>query len=323
VLKSSDFAGTPQLDCEAWRALIRSDYGGGVRVSEPNAFAAWRRPLSVCGFVATESTIQCGLGAIDLDRNAHWLERTQRDVRRDGMEHYRAIFQLAGRLAGLQNDQAVELAEGDIVLVDMSRPSTFSRDRGQWLSLQLPRQALVSHLGFEPQGGLYGRSGTLATRLLSQLVRNAEDETSLSALRGDYMRLAIYDLLGALFAPSDPLPRHADKLFARICRIVKDRFADPDFGPCEAAAEAGISPRYLQKLFTARGSTCSQFIQSLRLNHAARLLQRRALLDTGQPLSEIAYACGFNDYSYFFRKFHRRFGYPPSAHAGISSRANE
>jgi hypothetical protein len=59
----------------------------------------------------------------------------------------------------------------------------------------------------------------------------------------------IYDLLGALFAPHDPVPAslHADKLFTRICDVVRGRFAEPEFGPCEAAAEAGISLRYLQK----------------------------------------------------------------------------
>jgi transcriptional regulator GlxA family with amidase domain len=75
-----------------------------------------------------------------------------------------------------------------------------------------------------------------------------------------------------------------------------------------AAPEAGISLRYLQKLFTARNSTCSDFIYSVRLDHAARLLSRRASLGTSQPLSEIAYACGFRDYTHFARKFRRRFG---------------
>ncbi len=45
--------------------------------------------------------------------------------------------------------------------------------------------------------------------------------------------------------------------------------------PCDVAAEARISLRYLQKLFTMRNSTCGHFIHSLRLDHAARLLQRR------------------------------------------------
>jgi AraC family transcriptional regulator, positive regulator of tynA and feaB len=73
-----------------------------------------------------------------------------------------------------------------------------------------------------------------------------------------YMSLVVYDLLGALFAPPAPLgSRHNDKLFMRACRIIKNRFADPDISPREVAAEAGISLRYLQKLFTVRGSTCS------------------------------------------------------------------
>jgi AraC family transcriptional regulator, positive regulator of tynA and feaB len=128
-------------------------------------------------------------------------------------------------------------------------------------------------------------------------------------------QLAVYDLLGALFAPPDPLPvsRHAGRLFARIRDIIKDGFADPDFSPREVAAETGISLRYLQKLFTARGSTCSEFVSSLRLDHAARLLRRRASLGTNQPLSEIAYACGFRDYTHFARKFRHRFGHSAGA----------
>jgi AraC-like DNA-binding protein len=130
------------------------------------------------------------------------------------------------------------------------------------------------------------------------------------------MRLALYDLLGALFAPSDPGPvsRHADKLFARIRSVIKDRFADPAFGPPEVAAETGISLRYVQKLLTARGSTCSELVYSIRLDHAAHLLDRRASLNTSQPLSEIAYACGFRDYAHFARKFRHRFGHAPGAH---------
>ena len=102
-----------------------------------------------------------------------------------------------------------------------------------------------------------------------------------------YMQFAVYDLVGALFAPSDPRPvsRSADKLFARICGVIKDGFPDPDFGPVEVAAEAGISLRYVQRLLTERGTTCSEFIYSHRLDHAAHLLHRRALLGT-RPASQ-------------------------------------
>ena len=136
------------------------------------------------------------------------------------------------------------------------------------------------------------------------------------------MRLVVYDLLGALFAPPAPLcSRHTDKLFARVCGIIKDRFADPDISPSEVAAEMGISLRYLQSLFTDRGSTCSHYISSLRLDHAAHLIERRALMKTGQPLSDIAYACGFRDYTHFARGFRRRFGTTPGG-AGATGNNN-
>jgi AraC-like DNA-binding protein len=59
------------------------------------------------------------------------------------------------------------------------------------------------------------------------------------------------------------------------------------------------------------------------LNDAARLLDRRRLLDTKEPISAIAYACGFRDYTHFARKFRHRFGYPPGAHSAAQDRAAE
>ena len=156
-------------------------------------------------------------------------------------------------------------------------------------------------------------------RLLFDLIQETDGgEGSGFSPADSYMQLAVYDLVGALFAPSDPWPvsRDVDKLFTRICGVIKDRFAEPDFGPCEVAAEAGISLRYLQKLFTHRGSTCSEFIYSLSLDHASRLLHRRAFLATSQTVSEIAYASGFRDYTNFTREFRHRLGRSPGAYTG-------
>jgi hypothetical protein len=88
-----------------------------------------------------------------------------------------------------------------------------SENGAQWLSIYLPRQSVVSHLGFEPQACLSGRRGTLAARVLRQLVlEGTEDEEFTAARSGPHMRLALYDLVGALFAPSDPGvgSRHSD-----------------------------------------------------------------------------------------------------------------
>ena len=316
MLQNDNLPGGEQMDCEAWSASLRSLCGRHSLVDlDPNSFSGWLRALSVCG-----------LTAVDVCCNAHRLERSHRDVRLDHLDHYKAVFQLAGQSTIYQNDQCVRLAAGDVALVDAARPITCVSDdaRVRRLSIHLPRRSFVSHLGFEPQGGACGRSGAPAGRLLYEVVLDAlKGAESGSPPVDSYMQLAVYDLLGALFAPSDPPPssRHAHKLFIRIRGLIKNRFTDPDFGPPEAASEAAISLRYLQKLFTQRGFTCSEFIYSLRLNHAARLLDRRKLLNTREPISAIAYSCGFHDYTHFARKFRRRFGYSPGAHSPAEDRA--
>jgi AraC family transcriptional regulator, positive regulator of tynA and feaB len=306
---SEKFNGNPALEYEEWKVLLRKVCGRyspeGV---EPKAFEGWVRPAHICG-----------LEAVDLGCNAHRIERTYRDVRLDGTDHYGAIFQFAGRSTVVQNDRVIELTLGDIALVDSTQPVTYISENGpgRWLGLNLPRRSLVSHLGLEPEGGLRRHRETHASRLLFGLIRDQADEHDLSAASTEpYMQFAIYDLIGALFAASDgpSISIHSDKLFKRVCGIIKGHFDDPDFGPSAVAAEAGISLRYLQKLFTQRGSTCSHYIHSVRLDHAARLIQRRIATKAEQPLSVIAYTCGFRDYTHFARAFRRRFGHAPGVH---------
>jgi AraC family transcriptional activator of tynA and feaB len=296
-----------RFDFEAWRASFRSICGQyTLERTEADTFTGWVRPLSVLGFSAVE--VAC---------NRNRIDRTQRDVRLDGRDLYGALFQVAGRSAVSHNGRTIELAEGDVVLVDKARPVSYlvPDDEGaHLLCLQFPRRALISHLGFEPQGASHKRNGTPAGRLLYEFARHAlkRDEATPSPA-DSYMQLAVYDLVGALFVPDRwSGSRPTDKLFARIDSIVRDRFADPDFGPHEVARDAGISLRYVHKLFAERGSSCREFIYSLRLDHAAHLLKRRS--GKALPLSEIAYDCGFRDYAHFARKFRLRFGCSPGSH---------
>jgi AraC family transcriptional regulator, positive regulator of tynA and feaB len=305
---NGDFTSQPQSTYEQWRDMLRA-LGGSYSAAgaDPEPFSGWVTARRICG-----------INAIDLSCNAPRLERTNRDVRQDGMDHYYALFQWSGQTVVSQGDQVAMLDVGDMALVDAARPVTYTSqtEPGEWLSLHLSRKSMVSHFGFELQGGSRKRGETLAGRLLLNLVADAANNRLSSPTESEpYMQLAIYDLLGAVFAGSElsPVASHTDKLFARIRCIIKGRFAEPDLAPLDVAKEAGISLRYLQKLLTARGTTCSLLIQSIRLEQASALLHRQATTKTRQPLHEIAFSCGFVDYNNFGRLFRRRFGYPPSA----------
>ena len=257
MLRSDECVVTVELNYEQWRDALRPDWGLYTPDS-PKSFVGRVRSRSIFGFKAS-----------DISNNARRCERTIVDARVDGIDHWYALFQLVGRSTIMQNDRTVALAAGDVVLIDSARPLIFvNGSHQQWLSVQLPRRPLVSHLGFEPDSAILG--DRRASCLLHQLIRDAvEDENSVSASVGSYtsytsyMRLAFYDLLGALSIKPDAIlvTPGTDKLFKRVCNVIEDGFADPGLSASRVANEVGISLRYLQKLFTARNATCSQVIQ--------------------------------------------------------------
>ena len=91
-------------------------------------------------------------GAIKLsvvDMSQVHLYRTSKEVSASGNGHFYAVFQLEGRSRLEQDGNRVQLARGDITLVDANRPCdmTYEEDSRQ-LSLILPRQVLERGLRF-------------------------------------------------------------------------------------------------------------------------------------------------------------------------------
>src|ERR1700748_394830 len=232
---NDELLSSPELDYDGFRAALREDWGWFTPARETNIFVSKVRTRRVFGFAA-----------VDLICNASRAERTERDIRGDDMDYYYVTVQGAGESTIIHNDRVINVAAGDVVLLDSTRPVTFvspaQHGHARWLGLQLPRQNLASHFGYEPQGGACGRRQAQAARLLCQLAFDpASDAEPAFASADNFMHLVVYDLLGALFAPPTALCScHTDKLFARVCGIIKDRFADPDISPREVAAETGI-----------------------------------------------------------------------------------
>jgi AraC family transcriptional regulator, positive regulator of tynA and feaB len=287
---------------EQWLEMLRSSCARyNAQCNDERTFIGWVRPLTLGGIEGT-----------DVGCNASSVDRTHRDIKFDGAEHFLVGQQLTGAADVVQDARVLRAEPGDIVLIDTSRLMRY-RPSGtcNLLSLKLPRRSCIAHLDFEPKIGVC-RPNTLAARLLSHLFDSVRHEPILRESEPD-VDIIVYDLVRALFgaAESTPVSSYSDRLFQRVCRIVENHFTDPNVGPAEIAAEAGISLRYLQKLFACRGTTCGQYIQSLRLGHAFTLLARRPDVKGGQSISEIAWASGYRDLSYFHRVFRRRFGHSP------------
>ena len=82
-----------------------------------------------------------------------------------------------------------------------------------------------------------------------------------------------------------------------------------DLSVGSVAASLNVTPRYVQRLFEADGTTFSEFLTGQRLARAHRLLCEPSSSPTA--ISTIAYDVGFGDLSYFNRRFRRQFGLTP------------
>ena len=95
-----------------------------------------------------------------------------------------------------------------------------------------------------------------------------------------------------------------------ILRAISEGFADPSFSLNTVALRLGLSERYIQDLLQSTGTTFADRVMELRLQQSVSLLAGAG--GGRRKVSDVAFASGFNDLSYFHRCFRRRFGVTPS-----------
>jgi len=106
-----------------------------------------------------------------------------------------------------------------------------------------------------------------------------------------------------------PSPAWRDAMYRDACRVIAFRFGDPNLAPDHIARELDISTRSLSRLFAAHNETVMRRVFDVRVRHAMTLLAAPA---GHRSVTEIAFACGFNDSSHFGRAFAVRVQCTPS-----------
>lgn len=226
-------------------------------------------------------------------------------IRRDPGEHLFLLFQQEGQSHIQQGGRTAELLPGDFFIVDSAVPSDFiygGRHSAQ-VSLHLPRREMQSRAGQICTGGLaIDRNHALAP-----------------ALRGVLTQMLCYDpgspalaeaLLNILTAYCHSLKTGSESVSSRLydCAVghITRRAPDPDFGVDALASDMGVSRRTLQRTFYEHGDSVSGRLQATRLD-----LARSRILSGGRNIAALAFECGFNDVSHFYRLFRERFGAAP------------
>ncbi|HEX4270125.1 MAG TPA: helix-turn-helix domain-containing protein [Rhizomicrobium sp.] len=225
---------------------------------------------------------------------------------------------LDGKATLSESSGDTSLGIGDVIFgpTDVEATLTFETDF-QCLFIKAPRVALGPRL-IAPLSPRIGHlSDAIAVNhVFSGMLRAAADVLeSLTSVQLRPVELALTEFLITCLAAEDkPIARggaagaRAAHLH-RICQTIETMLGDPKLTLANVAAEHGVSPRYLQKLFASVGQAFSHYVRTRRLERCrADLISP---LHAQLSISQICFRWGFNGSAHFSHAFRDQYGLSP------------
>ncbi len=99
-----------------------------------------------------------------------------------------------------------------------------------------------------------------------------------------------------------------DRFINKLQKFIEENLDDERLDVTAICQHVGLSRMQVhRKLKALTQKTTTQFVRSIRMQHARQLLQK-----TDLQIAEIAFRVGYSDPSYFSRQFSEEFGHPPN-----------
>jgi AraC-like DNA-binding protein len=299
--------GVPEKDRAAfWRehygqVMLRVD----LEPAPDRIFEATHRCLSLPGLQLLEGSSS----PVKISRNGQYLADGNDDIVLALNRSGSVVINSGGRECSLDAGQAIVMSGGEA--------GTFHRTAfGGALAIRVPRTMFESTVVsvddalmrlipadhgalklLEEYAGWVLNAGGIDHQLLNLSVRH------------------IHDLLALTIGPTADFADTARTRGLRAARLklaksfVISQSHRRDLSVGAVAASLNVTPRYVQRLFEADGTTFSEFLTGQRLARAHRLLCEPS--SGTAAISTIAYDVGFGDLSYFNRCFRRQYGMTP------------
>ena len=228
---------------------------------------------------------------------------------------------IEGQAVLIDDATRTRIATGDIVYRPNGAAGALSlQSNFRQLVIRIPREALGSRLAMPLSvrvGRLSGRSGI--GHVFAGLLASVAD--TIEHLTADQIRpieLALSEFLITSLAHDRPIGAMAgmtstqSAILHRVSQLIETRLGEPDVSITTIARDAGVSTRYLQKLFESADESFSHYVRVRRLE--------RCRLDIINPLyshlsiSDICFRWSFNDAAHFSRTFRQQYGMSPRAY---------
>lgn len=250
--------------------------------------------------------------------NSLTIQRGTREISSPHLDNYFAVLLLQGRYCLQQQGREVFLQPGDMTIYDATVPhyihcpEAFSKlivsIPRNMLHQRLPQAGHMTALPLRMQQGMTAMLSPFLQQLTSQL-----NQLSMQAFEAS--AAPVLDMLGAsletLSTGMAPRSRSRSLSLLQIKQWLSKHLQDAELDTHAIAAATGFSSRYMNQLFADEQTSLMRYVWQQRLALSAQYLKQVAWQH--HTVTEIALACGFNDFSHFSRAFKQQFGCSPRA----------
>ena len=204
------------------------------------------------------------------------------------------------------------IGAGDVVLIDESSPYEFRLPGTGSLILALDRKRLEDlspRIASKP--AWHFERALPKVPLVSgsaDLLRGLPDSAP-TAVASEHMYRLVGDLVGTQGHVERPRGGLSRARLELVKADIDRRLSDPDLDLETLARRHGVTPRYVQLLFSGEGTSFSDHVREKRLERAWFNLRDETRVEAS--IATIAFEAGFGDLSSFNRAFRKRYGATP------------
>lgn len=289
----------------AWDEIFTGLHGAS-RISVPDRDAPWAGRLEVQRSTAYGLALCAG--------GAEVVRRDTRHIRTDPRGMYELLVPLTGTAQVEQGATSAEIRPGNMLLCDIDRPMTFAHDAG-FLSVAF----IMSGQDIAGRSPVAAKEPRLlsGTRGLGRVVRQLtttlqEEREGFSEATFDIACDRLLDLVCLVAEGGDDTAPTGQRATVEdaVRRYVRRHACDRDLDVVGVSRALGWSPRYVQQVLQAAGTTSRELIRRERLNIARARLAGASW--AAYSIGEIAHSCGFGSHASFATAFRAEFGMTPS-----------
>ena len=200
--------------------------------------------------------------------------------------------------------------QGEIIIIPPNVPHQ-SHSGGEYMEIFIQTDQPISLGADNSENGIIvldddeeNAVSTLAKMMLFRYIRGEKNDPTLTLM---------YDLVVQLLAEKCAALQR-DPVVEDVCRLLALHYNDSQLSLAELLESTGYNRDYVRRRFIAvRGVTPSEYLTSLRVEHAKRLLKRKDELQLS--IADIGEMCGYYDSRYFSRVFKKQVGVTPEVFA--------